>query len=205
MKNITLILCLVLTFSMFAQDKEMNFQKTGRTKTFSILMSDANMIQLKNHKVMQGIITSYTDSLIVFKEFKITKENTPALKALRFDKTLSKEQKESAFMNITHPDAVTIPYDSIKKIKFNLTGDKKYSLQTKSAFALFLTLDVLTIADIGFITNPDNGMNDNSIAKNDKVGLEIVPFAFVISDWYYVASISKTIKTDKWKLKTKVS
>ncbi|HSY77847.1 MAG TPA: hypothetical protein VK890_13360, partial [Bacteroidia bacterium] len=85
------------------------------------------------------------------------------------------------------------------------TGDKKYSLQTKSAFALFLTLDVLTIADIGFITNPDNGMNDNSIAKNDKVGLEIVPFAFVISDWYYVASISKTIKTDKWKLKTKVS
>jgi hypothetical protein len=190
---------------MFAQDKEINFQKAGSTKTFSILMSDANMIQLKNHKVMQGIITSYTDSSIVFKEFKITKENTPALKMLKFDKTLNKEQKEAAFMDITHPDAVTISYDSIKKIKFNLTGDKKYSLQTKSAFALFLALDILTIADIGVISNPDNGMNDNSIAKNNKVGVEIVPLAFVISDWYYMASITKTIKTDKWKLKAKVS
>ncbi|HWY99216.1 MAG TPA: hypothetical protein VNY36_09030, partial [Bacteroidia bacterium] len=181
------------------------FQKVGGTKTFSILMADASIVQMKNHKVKQGIIAGYTDSSIVFKEGKFTKESIPALKALNRDKSLTKEQKMEAFMKITHPDSVSIPYDSIKKIKINLTGDKKYSFQTKSAFALFLTLDFLTIADVGFITNPDNGMNDNSIAKNNKAGLEIIPFAFAISSWYYTYVITKTIKTSKWKLKSGVS
>ena len=198
MKNSIFIFCLALSSSIFAQDKEITFLTADGSKTFSILMSDANMVQMKNKKNKQGIISGYTDSTVIFKEFKISKKNNPEFKALSNDKSLTKEQRIAAWMKITHPDSVVIPYDSIRKIIFNLSSDKKYSFQTKTAFALFMTFDFLMVADIVTATNSD--INDAPLVHYKGV-FQIIPIAFIASDWYYFAVIRKTIKTKEWKLK----
>lgn len=196
-KNCILILFLAISSFLFAQERQLVLQNTHNSGMFSIRMADATKLKMKKGKSKIGWICGYTATSVCFKVMNRNyKEIHPKLRALSLDKSLTGEQRQTAFMNIFYPDSVYVPYDSIKKIKFTLADDKKYRFQTRFAYYLFLFLDVAMLAELS-----ETGSSANPSLKNFNIVNVIIPVAYVASLINLDLALHKIIRTRDWKLK----
>ena len=113
------------------------------------------------------------------------------------DKSLTRQQKLDAYQKINYPDSVIIPYDSIKKLQFSLTGDKKYRVQVRTSFIGYLTLDILCGVGLD-LSAQNNGSGHPEVSKPGLIGLGAL---FIISDYLLWKANFKTIRTCDWKMK----
>jgi hypothetical protein len=202
MKSALLIFCLFSSSFLFAQDKQMVFRnRKDSSKIFSIRMADEGIIKMKDGKKKTGIISSYTDSTICFKEARM-QQNLIKIRAIWQDKSLTREQKQAAVLKTAYPDSVNIAYESIKKIKFWVGGDKQYKSQVMWAGILMLTTDLFFIASFtindSYANHPDAGPPP-FIATRQAAGLGLA--AIIGSLVVYRQACEKNIYTRDWKLK----
>ena len=211
MKHTTLLLSLFLSTALFAQDKQITFQKIGSTRTFSISLNANAVIKMIPSRTnvtpgkRYGMICGYTDSTICFKDFKVSADNTAKFRAIGSDKSLTREQKQAAFLKISYPDSINIPYDSIQELKISLWGDKKYKLRCIAATAENAAIGFpawITFIELAF-NNPTSASTDITPGEENAVKILIPVSAAVTAGSYYIArtGTNKKINTKKWKLK----
>ncbi len=129
--------------------------KKNPEKTYEVTLPATHNIRFKSRKTRRvlngttswlyidkigpGIITHISNSTVTIKfhpiiKKKINREYSNALKKIRKDETLSKEEREKKYFELTYTDSVQVPLESIKSMGFSKFNNKHKKFNTFGGF-----------------------------------------------------------------------